>query len=258
MNRKYRYFIFGDVHGEHFSMVSSLQDAGWDPNNPKHILISLGDNFDRGSENVKVYEFLNKYSVLNIFGNHESLLYEYLIGRSNGMFDCEHNGMLWTIEEFAGKRPILSHTVSDLFALRYEIINRHPELLKWLETIPNGYKIGNYILTHAGFENRYMIKDYNDTMWFPNEWTKSPKFVLNYKNTQDFKFIFGHWHAWRLTKEFMGIEDGKSHTFDYQNFIGLDAYTNITKRVNVYVIDSDHKAIPFAKSWNMETIKSLN
>ena len=70
-----KYFVFGDVHGFYKELISKLKRKGFDENNPEHMLLSLGDNFDRGKENYKMFEFLkrmnNKKKIILIKGNHE-------------------------------------------------------------------------------------------------------------------------------------------------------------------------------------------
>ena len=257
MNRKYRYFVFGDVHGEFLPLVSALQEAGWDSENPKHILISVGDNFDRGMDNVKVYKFLRRYKALCVLGNHDKFFYDYLLGISNGAWDCEQNGMWWTLRDFSGRDIPPTNYFDTLPYLRYQIQERFLDLTSWLGTMPDGYKIGDYIITHAGFDTNYLEHE-QDKNWYPSNHMTTPKFIRKYDGyTEKFKFIFGHWHAWRLTKEFIGIDDHSSYIFEYGNFIGLDSCSNLTKNVNVYVIDSDKEAIPFTSKSNLEEIKRL-
>ena len=52
-------FAVSDVHGFYNEMIDALDKAGFDRNNPNHLLVSCGDNFDRGPDAVKVYEYLN-------------------------------------------------------------------------------------------------------------------------------------------------------------------------------------------------------
>ena len=53
-----KYFVFSDVHGFYDLLIGKLNSEGFDINNPNHMLISLGDNFDRGPQNYLVYSFL--------------------------------------------------------------------------------------------------------------------------------------------------------------------------------------------------------
>ena len=56
------YFVCSDIHGFYKEWMKSLKEAGFNKNNPEHILIVLGDIFDRGNEPWKVYKFLTSQS----------------------------------------------------------------------------------------------------------------------------------------------------------------------------------------------------
>ena len=45
-----KYFVCSDIHGFYKEWMSSLDEVGFDINNNEHILIVLGDIFDRGRE----------------------------------------------------------------------------------------------------------------------------------------------------------------------------------------------------------------
>lgn len=47
------YFVCSDIHGYFNEWMSSLKDAGFDISNNDHILIVLGDIFDRGGQPKK-------------------------------------------------------------------------------------------------------------------------------------------------------------------------------------------------------------
>lgn len=253
----YKYFIFSDVHGEYDALIESLDAAGFDSDNENHILLSAGDSFDRGTQNLDVYKFLRRNSALVIMGNHDKMFYDYLTGVSDGYFDTVYNGLWQTLRDFSreeipnyGQEYFLPH-------LRYKINEKNLDLQKWLGTMPDGYKIDNYIITHAGFSTNY-IKHEGDESWFPNNWTKTPNFIRHYqKYTGHYQFIFGHWHASKLSKQFIGIENKQSHIFEYENFIGLDSLSNITKRVNIFTIETKSEAVPFISRDSLEKIKKM-
>lgn len=69
-------FIFTDVHGCGKELEKLVLPFVHDCD-----LYSLGDNFDRAFDGVKVYEILRKYDVRCIMGNHEHKMLEYLEGR---------------------------------------------------------------------------------------------------------------------------------------------------------------------------------
>jgi len=52
-----KYFVASDIHS-FTPCIKELNKTGFDLNNEEHILIICGDLFDRGSESLKLYEFI--------------------------------------------------------------------------------------------------------------------------------------------------------------------------------------------------------
>ena len=52
-----KYFVSSDIHIL-TPCIKELNKTGFDLNNEEHILIICGDLFDRGSESIKLYEFI--------------------------------------------------------------------------------------------------------------------------------------------------------------------------------------------------------
>ena len=50
-------FVVSDIHGHYTELKAALDRAGFDRNDPAHLLICCGDYFDRGSENAQVLWF---------------------------------------------------------------------------------------------------------------------------------------------------------------------------------------------------------
>lgn len=101
-----KYFVFSDVHGYYSLLKSELDKKGFDINNDNHMLISIGDNFDRGPENYKMYQFLVQMKKLNkiilVKGNHEDLFLKLLFRRKATYVDTI-NGTYNTLIEFTSK-----------------------------------------------------------------------------------------------------------------------------------------------------------
>ena len=89
--KQMKYFIVADVHGFYDEMLEALDRAGFDPDNPNHTFVSLGDALDRGKQANEVLGFfvmLPKERRIFILGNHEILMEEAL--HKNG-FDYTNN-----------------------------------------------------------------------------------------------------------------------------------------------------------------------
>ena len=53
-----KYFIVSDAHSFYEILIKELNKFGFDMNNQDHVLILCGDLFDRGSESIKIYNFI--------------------------------------------------------------------------------------------------------------------------------------------------------------------------------------------------------
>ena len=53
-----KYFVASDIHSFYTPFIIELNKTSFDLNNEEHILIICGDLFDRGSESLKLYEFI--------------------------------------------------------------------------------------------------------------------------------------------------------------------------------------------------------
>lgn len=255
-------FIFADIHGFYLEFIEGLKNSNFDEENPDHILVSLGDIFDRGYFSKEIYLYLLKFQKLNRFfgikGNHDDMFLDFLSNPNNyhiHNFNLLNNGMLSTVISFLDKDYNLTGYIYGINNIRYlsNIINEeHPELLTFLKSFYDKITISNkYILLHAGLV-------YSDNKWKIDNWTDTRKFIKDYNEEKDKIFIFGHFAAIQLNDLFrqeyldelyIKYKNSKeyhlrSNIFEYKNFIGLDARTVISKLVNV-------------KKINVESLKEL-
>ena len=74
MNRN---LIVGDIHGHYDELMTALEAADFSDSD---TLYSVGDLFDRGLENLRVYQFCrslgNRFKP--VFGNHDIYSFQYL------------------------------------------------------------------------------------------------------------------------------------------------------------------------------------
>jgi hypothetical protein len=118
-------FIFTDVHGCGGELEALLKE------NADCDIISLGDNFDRAFDGVRVWELIKEYNVTCILGNHELKILQYLTGRKSWL--PKHYYQF--LNEFAKKYDIA------------ELVNSI-ERMPWLITDIIGGK--DFIFTHGG------------------------------------------------------------------------------------------------------------
>ena len=100
---KKKYFVVSDIHGHYYQLVRDLKEAGYDKENSEHVLICLGDIFDRGRQPLEIYDFLRSISKerrILVRGNHETLLKD-LVDRGYAETHDEHNGTYLTLWDIA-------------------------------------------------------------------------------------------------------------------------------------------------------------
>ena len=245
-----RYFVFGDVHGEYYALAEALNEAGYDGTNPKHILVSLGDNFDRGPLSIDVYRLLTENARnICIKGNHETFLEEALEKGIDGefVFFNSHAGvdpntyptlpdehfMLWDIQ--------YSHVPIRTFDKKTFVIGHHhaskvrenAEKAGYATTTPNipwvgcidenkPVKIGNKIaidpcsnLTHR--INILVIEDEPKETETKREETTEPENSIRITNNGDAVYTINYGQT-NFTYRTNGIVDGPTITYG--------AYTN--------------------------------
>lgn len=78
-----KFFVCSDIHSAFTPWMKALDNAGFDENNPEHIIVVCGDLFDRMDESLQVYDFakdmLEKNKLIYVLGNHESLMEECIL-----------------------------------------------------------------------------------------------------------------------------------------------------------------------------------
>lgn len=247
-----KYFVVSDIHGFFDELIITLNEKGFDKNNPNHSLIVCGDCFDRGPKPIEVMEYLKSLPRRHlIWGNHEQLMTELLCRR----YPCSHditNGTWDTLNKFLAKNNekitgSWENTLSqfyeffDLYENYYE--TKHCIFVhSWIPvlTTPGGKVVYN--------ENwREQIAD-----WGPATWANP--FIMGdcgYNKTGK-TIVFGHYHCsyghfmidnkGRSGSEFQ--EDANWEPYfgvdkDGNKYIGIDACTAYTGKVNCIIIDDD-------------------
>ena len=258
-------FVVSDIHGDYDALMKGLKDAGYDENNSTHLLISVGDEFDRGASSLAVYDFLKRLSdedkAIVLRGNHSSFIIDYLDGTSISPFNYLRNGTDETLADFLHEtRPFESYcllnnieepTYGDfakwISIAKEEINEEFPELLEWLKERPYYYETKNYIFTHASIDIN--AKDWHEPHcinghfvdWDALIWDDGSFFDEDIENT-DKTVVIGHFGTAHLRKMYH-IKDGKDpHSILYRDdgrVIAIDATTALSHKVNVLVIENE-------------------
>jgi|AntRauTorcE11897_2_1112592.scaffolds.fasta_scaffold01897_6 serine/threonine protein phosphatase 1 len=231
-------FVTTDIHGHSEVLQETLEESGFNPKNPEHHLLILGDLFDRGSESFEVYYYLKnlydqgKASV--ILGNHDLFMLEFLEGDDQKTaFNMAHNGFDKTLESFSGK--VINKQTSDFDTIRDKVNERAPKLYEFLSGLPLYIEHENYIFTHGGID-------------FSNpEWRQTPKeiFVWNYQDQlpkpKDKEVVVGHDRTAliRMRKkrahELNALNETLFKPIHENNVYYIDSFVEFSKRLNVLV-----------------------
>lgn len=187
-----KFFIFSDVHSFYNELIIALHRAGFDKDNPDHIIVSLGDAFDRGPDPLKVVRFFNSLPSerkILIAGNHEDLLVE-AINRHEFQRHDYSNGTAYTIAQFGWDDKANDWT--------FERAKKNNELYQYLSELVDYAETDDCIFTH-GWIPYYENYEFNEK-WRYGNWAQA-----RWKNGMDAwahgirvpnKTIFcGHWNT---------------------------------------------------------------
>lgn len=242
-----KYVVVGDIHGDYTALAQALVQAEFEPQ--EDVLITLGDIFDRGNENVKVFEFLRSLPHhIMIRGNHDIFLWDCLTSRRVTKVD-DHNGTTGTIAEFAGM------TTSEVrFNLpAYDKVNR--QLTPWLmgESVWY-YETPHYIFVHGRMpidsQYNYVFTDLDkveDWQWYDACCGETPQFIdwmhMHYPSGCGKTIVFGHWGTFLLHQKYNNINANDYHFgrwVDAQHgLIGLDTTTVWSHMIDPLVIPEE-------------------
>jgi serine/threonine protein phosphatase 1 len=249
-----KYFAFSDVHGEFSALLASLDKVGFEQDNEDHILLSLGDNFDRGNENAQVLEFLLKFwkadRLMMIKGNHDDMLITFLTGKDDGLFNSIHNMMDYTLQNLS-RLDIQKFIYTHPQVIIDKIKEYYPELIEFYNDAKDIIEIENYIITHAGYSHTNKYNTWEEPIWEIDNWANTPNFIRFFPDSTQYQkdkiYVFGHWHTFRLRWDFQEKKYDETgtillknyHIFQHENFIGLDACTNLSNFVNILIIEGE-------------------
>lgn len=192
-----KYFTISDIHSHYNELISALNEANFDINNSNHILIVLGDIFDRGDQSLEVYKFLRRLPLdrrVLILGNHETLLLELVKKKVVTSADL-HNGTYKTLTSLYKdpRKEQLSWATDNQYNYDYMELQRKSEeifkkvfrevfnndivneVVNWIksdEWVPY-YELGKYIFVHAFIPLTTTDEKFQTVKYNPNWRTNS-------------------------------------------------------------------------------------
>lgn len=240
MNKKKKLFVVSDIHGHYTFVKDALNEAGFDNDNPEHLLICCGDYFDRGRENLDVLKFFErlKHKVL-IRGNHEDLLLKLL--QTGKVLPHNYiNGTMQTLTEFFGKYSINPIDDSIDFSGKTRMVDRVCEFID--ETV-NYFETENYVFVHGWLPEKIKASEelqrVNDNAWEQARWIKWTEKYDGDRPLAEKTLICGHMPTFYAKKFDKDRDNNNSDIFYGNGLIAIDAGTFDSKRVNVLVLEDN-------------------
>ena len=250
-------FVCSDIHSAYTPWMDALKKAGFDENNPEHIIIICGDALDRMNETVEVLEFIlrmiNKGRLIYVKGNHDILM-QQMLDRGYSMSHDRHNGTERSYYQ------LLNAHADKMDGRRPDEIVREA-LQPLYDNMVNYFETQNYIFVHSWIPthkkerphpaNKWIpltIDEYmedwreaNDVEWESAMWGNPFKMAEQGLNKTGKVILFGHWHtSYQWAKDGKCSEFGEDAIFDPyfgEGYIALDACTVHTKKCNVIVLE---------------------
>ena len=257
-----KYFIFSDVHSFYDELIRALNNAGFDKDNPEHVIVSLGDLLDRGSKPLQCLKFVNNIPAgrkILIRGNHEDLMEEMILRNESKQHDW-HNGTIQTALDLAGYGLT---TFRDLDV--FKEMKKNPDYNEYINSTVDYYEDDKHIFVHGWIPcesndpNMYHARrvEYTfDENWREGDWKRARWIngmdAWNQGVKVDGKTIYcGHWHtSWghsklhKLGPEWnnkysTNPEHRKAHfePFCDNGICAVDACTAYSHKVNVVVVE---------------------
>ncbi len=239
MERK-KLFVVTDVHGHCDILLKSLEEAGYNKEEPSHLLVSCGDNFDRGSENAEVLSFFDRIeNKVIIRGNHESMLIEIL---EREMLEAHNfmNGTLQTIISIFGKRSV------DYLTGKLDFSGQNRKWMRlydFLVSTVNYFETENYVFVHGWFPEGCLTaeqrKNASFGVWDSARWIRWTDKYTGEAPIPGKTLVCGH-----VPTCYGNRFDSRRYEFDFSPFngkglIALDAATFDTGRINVLVLEDN-------------------
>ena len=227
-------FVTSDIHSFFTPFKAALDEAGFESGNSEHLLVICGDCFDRGNESCDLYKYLKATpNKIIVKGNHEELLEECIKRGMPYMHDYS-NGTYKTICDLGG----MSHgrDFSECCVITWNIVK------PLLDQMVDYYETKKFVFVHSTIPLKEDWRLAHAQEWKDARWSNPFEFWEQVK-IENKTVIFGHWHtSWARTRDEICSEWGPDSCFepyDGGDFIGLDACTAYTKKVNVLVLEDD-------------------
>jgi len=259
-----KYFVVSDVHSCYDALIKALNKKHFDPKNKNHILVVLGDIFDRGDKPIELYEFLksipNNRLVL-VRGNHEDIFTQLINSPLPDETDY-YNGTVSTLCKIVNiaEEKMDYHYWQSLYYKTYsfnpEIMYRqtwytvknkvlNSEIYKFITSRKwkNFFELDNYIFVH-GFIPLVNGKYYTNWRNLDKEHWEGARWLYGYKeslkgNYQETKaLVCGHVPTSFIRDELEQTNiKNPNDIININNVICIDGGAYFSDQINVFVVE---------------------
>ena len=235
---KRKLFVLSDIHGCLCVLKKELKRSKFDPNDDSHLLLILGDLFDRGEQNKETCEFLSTVkNKLVLRGNHEDILLKSLLSGVVGA-QQELNGTVQTIAEFFPDYD--GGAYLDVVSGKGRAAK--DELLNLIYSYPDYFETDSYIFTHGWLPTREKSIRQNwrrstPPVWGIARWSRWYNFYEKSPIPEGKTLVIGHTHT-RYAAEFDPSRPaGCCAPFFGKGMIAIDGGVVYSDTLNVLVLE---------------------
>ena len=254
-----KYFITSDVHGFFNELMVALNSKEFDVNNSDHKLIVLGDLFDRGPDNIKVYEFVKSLGDRFIYvrGNHEDLLGDCVREIVSGREVSEHhwhNKTVDTIAEFTQMNKNMFRGFVRWANVDQTTLEVMKPILDWIdEKSVDCYELDDNMFVHGWIPSSFR-ENWTKENWQRARWYNGMEMWKNGFCLEDKIIWCGHWccsYGWsRIRQKYKEFppKNRKEWEKSFQPFvddgiIALDSCASYSGFLNCVVYDEEDKTV---------------
>lgn len=245
-----KFFVISDVHSYFDEMKKALDDAGFEPDNENHWLISCGDALDRGPKTQEVIDYLMSLDrCIIIKGNHDQLI-----------IDCINRGFPYNADYHNGTFRSIIDLAPNAENFYDACIIANEKLKLFMDKMVNYFETENYVFCHSWIpvncndnlphyyrRNRNFSKKDDWRIAHQSEWDRSM-----WMNPLDMVVVYevdkcicsGHWHCsagWAMKNGVSEFgDDAIFEPFYYDDkLIMIDACCAHTGKINCLVIEDE-------------------
>lgn len=256
-----KYFVVSDVHSFYDQMVEALNNAGFDYNNPDHILISCGDLLDRGPSPIQCLDFVNGLPddrKILITGNHEDLL-RLCIDLSKLEEHDYHNGTAMTMYQLATQSQSKDGKINT--GEMFDLAKKNKKIKEYFDKLVDYAEIEDYIFVHgwipcyaSTFKGRHTYSfdpEWRSGNWIIARWTNGMEAWHSGVVVRGKTIVCGHWHCSFGNSKYHndGMEFPNRYStnpehrranfnpFIDNGIVALDACTVYSKKINVFTFE---------------------